>query len=80
MTNQIPQNDAVDGAFDLAGAVVEGQPVGDRGVIAAQAGHQAVQSGQVIGCDGVEPGGQPLDTGALDHHGGERGPVPGGGL
>jgi hypothetical protein len=80
LTNQIPQNDPVDVAFDLSGAVVQAQPVGDRVQVTAQTRHQRLQRGQVVGGDRVQPGGQLIFAGTLAHHGGEAGHMPGGGL
>lgn len=45
----------VDLAFDGAGAVGQGESGGNRGVVAAQAGHEGVQGGQVVGLHGVHP-------------------------
>jgi hypothetical protein len=45
LTNQIPQNDAVDVAFDGSGAVRQCQRVADGVVVAAQPGDESVQVG-----------------------------------
>ncbi|GIE89693.1 hypothetical protein SAMN06264365_118169 [Actinoplanes regularis] len=47
--------DAVDLAFDGAGAVGQGESGSDRDVVTAQTGHEGVQGRQVIGFHGVQP-------------------------
>ena len=49
---------AGDVSFDGAGAVLERQAVDDGRQVAAQAGGEAAQFGQVVGFHSCEPGGQ----------------------
>lgn len=56
LTCQIPQNDAVDVAFDGAGAVGEGESVADRVMIGLQTPDEPVQLRQVIRLDRSHPG------------------------
>ena len=79
MTNQIPQNDAVDGAFHGPGAVREREAVADCVVVASQSGDEAVQVGWVVCVDGGHLGVQALPVAAGEHLG-EGGHVGGGGL
>ncbi len=55
LTNQIPQNDAVDGAFDRAGALGQSQSVEDSGVVAADAADETVQVRQIVVLDATHP-------------------------
>jgi hypothetical protein len=58
--------------------VVQGEAVGDGGLVAADTAGERVQVRQVAGVDGGDPAGQVLAV-AAGHHLGERGDVPGGG-
>jgi hypothetical protein len=77
LTDQIPQNEPVDVAFDGAGAVGQGEPGGDGGEVLADPGGEGVQFGLVVGFDAVEPVGELLLCGAFGHHLGEAGQVLG---
>jgi hypothetical protein len=52
----IPQNDAVDVAFDGSGTVRQGESVEHGGEVAAQSSDESVQVRQVVGVDGGHPG------------------------
>jgi hypothetical protein len=72
--------DLVDVAFDLAGAVGQGEAVGDGLVVGSDAGGEGVQVGLVVGLDRGEPVFQLLLAGAVGHHLGEAGHVGGQGV
>ena len=55
LTILIPQNDPVDVALDFAGAVGQGEAVGDGLLVGADAGGEGVQVGLVVGFDRGEP-------------------------
>ncbi|MFF9512462.1 hypothetical protein ACF1BU_38395, partial [Streptomyces sp. NPDC014724] len=60
LTNQIPQNDPVDVAFDDARVPGQGE-TGDDGItVTFDACGQGVETGEVVASDGVEPLGVPV--------------------
>jgi hypothetical protein len=65
----VPLNplDARDVALDGTGAVLQRQSVDDGGQVAAHAGGEAAQFGQVFGFRGFQPGGQ-FPAAPLGHH------------
>ena len=69
--------DLVHGAFDFAGAVGQGEAVGDGLLIVADAGGEGAQAGVVVGFHGGEPAFQVAVAGSAGHHLGEAGDVPG---
>jgi hypothetical protein len=78
LTILIPQNDLVDGALDLAGAIRQAEAVGDGLLVLADSGGEGAQVGlAVVGLHGGEPGSQVSFPGAVSHHLGEAGHVPG---
>jgi hypothetical protein len=70
LTNQIPHNSSRDCSFNSAGAVFEGQSVDDGVQVAAKAGGEGVQCGQVVGLDRIQPSAE-LGAAAAGHDGGE---------
>ena len=79
MTILIPQNDPVDVAFDLAGAVGQGQAVEDGLVVAFEPGDERAQVWLVAGAGRGDPGVQLLAAPAGEDLG-ELGDVRGQGV
>src|SRR5262249_28457625 len=71
--------DPVDVAFDLAGAVGQGQAVEYGGMVALEPGREGAQLRLVISLDGGDPGVQPLASAAGEDLG-ELGDVAGQGV
>lgn len=76
LTNQIPQNEAVDVALYDTAAPGQGEPRGDRVLIPPQSHHEGPQRRQVVGVHRGHPRLQVL-TAARTHHRGEAADVPG---
>src|SRR5258706_2915454 len=73
--------DLVDGSLDLAGAVGQGEAVDDGLLVVADSGGEGAQVRLAVVCfHGGEPGFQVAVSGAVSHHLGEAGHVPGEGV
>jgi hypothetical protein len=67
LTNQIPQNKAVNVALYFAGAVRQGEPGGDGGLVSADADGEGMQLGLIVGFHRGQPVFEVL-PGALRQH------------